>query len=151
PNRLDVSRITADKLELRQDRLDLIDVVQHAVETARAGIEAAGHTLALDWPSHPVVVIGDATRLTQVVANLLQNASKYTPRGGRIELSLTADDRRAEIRVRDNGIGIPPAFPPRLFDKFSQVTPALVRAEGGLGLGLSLVHGIVTLHGGAVE
>ncbi len=148
---LDVSRITADKLELRQDRLNLIDVVQHAVETAKAAIEAAGHTLALDWPSHPVVVIGDATRLTQVVANLLQNASKYTPRGGRIGLSVTADDRHAEIRVRDNGVGIPPAFLPRLFDKFSQVNPALDRAEGGLGLGLSLVHGIVTLHGGAVE
>jgi signal transduction histidine kinase len=148
---LDVSRITANKLELRQDRLNLIDVVQHAVETTRASIELAGHTLDLQWPPAPVMVIGDATRLTQVVANLLQNAGKYTPRAGKIMLSLTADGHRAEIRVKDNGIGIPPAFLPRLFEKFSQVTPAIDRSEGGLGLGLALVHGIVTAHGGTVE
>jgi signal transduction histidine kinase len=148
---LDVSRITADKLELRQDRIDLTEVVQHAVETARSAIERAGHTLDLNWPPGAVVVIGDATRLTQVVANLLQNAGKYTPRGGHIEMSLSTGDRHAEIRVRDNGIGIPAAFLPRLFEKFSQVTPALDRAEGGLGLGLALVHGIATLHGGSVK
>jgi CheY-like chemotaxis protein len=99
----------------------------------------------------PIVVTGDATRLAQVVANLLQNAAKYTPQGGRIEVSLSADSREAEILVRDNGIGIPPAFLPRLFEKFSQVSPALDRAEGGLGLGLALVHGIVKMHGGSVE
>ncbi|MGH9383528.1 MAG: hybrid sensor histidine kinase/response regulator [Vicinamibacterales bacterium] len=148
---LDVSRITADKLELRKDRIDVVEVVQHAVETSRPAIERASHKLDLRWPPDRVEVIGDATRLTQVVANLLQNACKYTPRGGHIVVSVDSDDRRAIIRVRDNGVGIPPAFLPRLFEKFSQVTPALDRAEGGLGLGLALVHGIVTLHRGSVE
>jgi signal transduction histidine kinase len=148
---LDVSRITADKLELRQDRLELAEVVQHAVETTRLAIERSAHKLELRWSSKPIAVIGDTMRLTQVVANLLQNACKYTPRGGHILVSLQADEHFAIIRVRDNGIGIPPAFLPRLFEKFSQVTPALDRAEGGLGLGLALVHGIVTLHGGTVE
>jgi two-component system CheB/CheR fusion protein len=147
---LDVSRITADKLELRQDRVDLVDIVQYAVDTTKPAIDKAGQALELSWPSTPVFVVGDATRLTQVVANLLQNAAKYTPRGGHIAVAVSADDRHAEIRVRDNGVGIPPDFLPRLFEKFSQVAP-LDRAEGGLGLGLALVHGMVTLHGGSVE
>jgi signal transduction histidine kinase/CheY-like chemotaxis protein len=148
---LDVSRITAEKMELKRKRLNVIDVVQHAVEMTRAAIDEAGHTLDLSWPPGPVIVVGDTTRLNQVIANLLQNACKYTPNGGHITLSLSTSARDAEIRVRDDGIGIPPVFLPRLFEKFSQVTPALHRSEGGLGLGLALVHGIVTLHGGTVE
>ena len=148
---LDVSRITAEKMDLKPGRLNLIDVVQHAVETTRAAIDEAGHTLDLHWPPGPVITVGDTMRLNQVIANLLQNACKYTPEGGHIAVSLSSRGRHAEIRVRDDGVGIPPAFLPRLFEKFSQVTPALDRSEGGLGLGLALVHGIVTLHGGTVE
>ena len=148
---LDVSRITADKLTLRQERVDIINVVQQAVETARQAIDRARHTLTLDLPGSPVFVVGDATRLTQVVANLLLNASKYTPPGGRIDISTMVDGAQVALEVRDTGIGIPAPFLPRLFEKFSQVTPPLDRADGGLGLGLALVRGLVTLHGGSVE
>jgi CheY-like chemotaxis protein/anti-sigma regulatory factor (Ser/Thr protein kinase) len=101
-------------------------------------------------PDGPVVVQGDDTRLTQVVANLLLNACKYTPRGGRITLTAVSRDGWVEVRVRDTGIGIPASFLPRIFEKFAQVTPAL-DAEGGLGLGLALVRAIVQLHGGSVH
>jgi len=148
---LDVSRITADKLTLRQERVDVINVVHQAVETARAAIDRAHHTLALNLPPSSVTVVGDPTRLTQVVANLLLNACKYTPPGGRIDVTLVVDGSRVELEVRDTGIGIPGPFLPRLFEKFSQVAPPLDRADGGLGLGLALVRGIVTLHGGSVE
>jgi CheY-like chemotaxis protein len=96
------------------------------------------------------LVIGDTTRLTQVVANLLQNACKYTPRGGQIAVSATTESTYATVRVRDNGIGIPSEFLPHIFEKFSQVASAINRSEGGLGLGLALVRGIVTRHGGTV-
>jgi CheY-like chemotaxis protein len=103
-------------------------------------------------PPDPVAVDGDEARLSQVFANILHNACKYTEPGGTIlvSVSVTRSDE-VSISIRDNGIGIPPEFLPRLFDKFSQVAPALDRSEGGLGLGLSLVHGIVTMHGGRVE
>jgi signal transduction histidine kinase len=148
---LDVSRITADKLTLRQERVDVVNVVHQAVETARTAIDRVHHTLTLTLPPGPVTVVGDATRLTQVVANLLLNACKYTPPGGRIDVTLTVEGSRLELEVRDTGIGIPAPFLPRLFEKFSQVAPPLDRADGGLGLGLALVRGIVTLHGGSVE
>jgi signal transduction histidine kinase/CheY-like chemotaxis protein len=148
---LDVSRITAGKLSLRQERLDFVGVVHQAVETARAAIDRAGHALTLALPPGPVMVVADETRLTQVIANLLLNACKYTPRGGRIDVTLTTDGQRLELEVRDTGIGIPAVFLPRLFEKFSQVAAPLDRADGGLGLGLALVRGIVTLHGGSVE
>jgi signal transduction histidine kinase len=147
---LDMSRITADKLTLRREPLDLIDVVRHAVETTREAVERGRHSLELNLASEPVRVVGDSTRLTQVVSNLLQNACKYTPTGGHIILSAGVSGDQAEIRVRDNGIGIPAAFLPRVFEKFSQVTSAMDRSEGGLGLGLALVRGLVALHGGEV-
>jgi signal transduction histidine kinase len=148
---LDVSRITADKLTLRQERVDVNGVVHQAVETARAAIDRAHHTLSLSLPAGPVPVVGDAMRLTQVVANLLLNACKYTPPNGRIDVTVSTGDGRVALEVRDTGIGIPAPFLPRLFEKFSQVAPPLDRADGGLGLGLALVRGIVTLHGGSVE
>ena len=148
---LDVSRITADKLTLRQERVDVINVVHQAVETGRAALDRARHTLALHLPALPVIVVGDQTRLTQVVANLLLNACKYTPPGGRIDITVQVEDSRVELEVRDTGIGIPAPFLPRLFEKFSQVTPPLDRAAGGLGLGLALVRGLVNLHGGSVD
>ena len=148
---LDVSRITADKLTLRQELVDVNNVVHQAVETARAAIDRARHTLTLNLPNGPVTVVGDPTRLTQVVANLLLNACKYTPPGGRIDVTAVVEGGRVELEVRDTGIGIPTPFLPRLFEKFSQVASPLDRADGGLGLGLALVRGIVTLHGGSVE
>jgi len=147
---LDVSRIAADKLTLRREPVDMRTVIAQAVETARNAIDRAHHALALDVPDGPVVVQGDDTRLTQVVANLLLNACKYTPPGGRITLTAVSRDGWVEVRVRDTGIGIPASFLPRIFEKFAQVTPAL-DAEGGLGLGLALVRAIAQLHGGSVH
>jgi CheY-like chemotaxis protein len=114
-------------------------------------MEAARHTLHLSIAEPPVIVDGDATRLAQVVINLLTNAAKYTPDGGTIELRLACDDGTAEIRVRDSGIGLPPSALATVFDMFSQLEPALERSKGGLGIGLALVRGIVELHGGSVH
>jgi CheY-like chemotaxis protein len=147
---LDVSRITAKKLELRLERLDVRDVVQHSIETARADIDAARHELVVRVPPAPLYVLGDPTRLTQIVANLLQNASKYTPSHGRIEVTASRHEHKVEISVRDNGIGIAAEHLPLLFETFSQVVPGLERG-GGLGLGLALVRGLVALHGGEVD
>jgi signal transduction histidine kinase len=148
---LDVSRIAADKLKLRHDLVDLNQIVRQAVETSRPAIEAERQQLELHLPLEPAIVVGDATRLTQVVVNLVQNACKYTQPGGHIMVAAALSEGRVEVRVRDNGIGIPPPFLPTLFEPFSQVAPAMERSQGGLGLGLALVRGIVTLHGGSVE
>jgi signal transduction histidine kinase/ActR/RegA family two-component response regulator len=148
---LDVSRIAKDKIELRRDRVDLVAVVRQALETVAAAMERAGHAVQLKVPDTPVEVIGDATRLTQVVANLLNNASKYTPPDGHIDVSVAVEGNGAVVRVRDDGIGIAPEFLPRLFEKFSQGPSAADLGEGGLGLGLAVVHGLVTRHGGSVE
>ena len=147
---LDVSRITANKLDLRLERVEVGEILHQGVETSRADIEQAQHALTLHLPPPGTAVLGDATRLTQIVANLLQNASKYTPRGGHILLKASAADGEVEIRVRDDGIGIAAADVPRLFEKFSQVVPGLEGGRGGLGLGLALVRGLVSLHGGVV-
>lgn len=148
---LDVSRITANKLDLRLEPVDVREVVQHGVETSRADVERHQHELTVDLPSQPMLVTGDPTRLTQVVANLVQNACKYTPRGGHIAVSVAERDGRVDVRVRDDGIGIAPEHLPLLFEKFSQVAPGTARGGGGLGLGLALVRGLVALHGGEVE
>jgi signal transduction histidine kinase/CheY-like chemotaxis protein len=148
---LDVSRITAGKLPMRKARVQLADILSLAIETARPHLQQAHHHLTVSVPAEPVYLDGDSARLAQVFANLLHNASKYTEPGGQIAIiaRVTAAGE-AEVSVRDNGIGIPQEFLPRLFEKFSQVAPALDRSQGGLGLGLSLVHGIVSLHGGQV-
>jgi signal transduction histidine kinase/CheY-like chemotaxis protein len=149
---LDVSRITAGKLKMRMARLDLRDALNLAVTTARPHLDEAGHRLTLVLPLEPMMIEGDEVRLSQVFANLLHNACKYTEPGGEIALEVSRPTPAdVEVVVRDNGIGIPPEFLPRLFEKFSQVAPALDRSQGGLGLGLALVQGIVTLHGGQVD
>jgi signal transduction histidine kinase/CheY-like chemotaxis protein len=149
---LDVSRITAGKLPLKKTRLRLADVLNLAVSTVRPHIDEAGHQLTMSLPREPIAVEGDEARLSQVFANLLHNACKYTERGGEIMLAVSLpNESEVEVAVRDSGIGIPPEFLPRLFEKFSQVAPALDRSQGGLGLGLSLVQGIVALHLGRVE
>jgi signal transduction histidine kinase len=148
---LDVSRITQNKIRLRLEPVDLMEVVTAAVETSGPVIAAHGHRLDVQAPSEPVRVDGDSVRLTQVVANLLNNAAKYQERGGHIEVRLERDGEQAVIRVRDQGIGLSPEILPRVFDPFMQVDGNLHRAEGGLGLGLALVRSLVELHGGAVR
>jgi PAS domain S-box-containing protein len=148
---LDVSRITRGKLELRKEPVELASVVHSAVEAGRPLIEASGHRLAVMLPPEPVHLEADPVRLAQVFANLLTNAAKYTDGGGHIRL--TAERRGGEVivSVQDNGIGIAAEHLPRLFEMFSQVAPALERSQGGLGIGLSLVKGLVGMHGGTVE
>lgn len=148
---LDVSRITANKLDLRLEPVDVRDVVQHGIETSRPDVDRHHHELTLDLPAEPLFVTGDPARLTQVVANLVQNACKYTPRGGHIAVAVAERGGRVELRVRDDGIGIAPEHMPLLFETFSQVAPGTARGGGGLGLGLALVRGLVSLHGGEVD
>lgn len=147
---LDVSRISRNRLELRKERVELAHVVASAVETSRALIDSAGHELILAMPSEPVFLEADAMRLTQVFVNLLDNAAKYTERGGRITLEGTLEGRELVVSVRDNGIGISEEQLPRVFDRFAQTNSALRRVQGGLGIGLTLVHALVEMHGGSV-
>jgi CheY-like chemotaxis protein len=121
------------------------------VEATRPSVDRARHDLRVSLPARIVEVNGDPTRLAQVVANLLHNACKFTPRGGQLAVVLEEQGPSVELRVRDNGIGIPPHFLSRVFEKFEQAAPAAEQTQGGLGLGLALVRGIITLHGGSVE
>jgi signal transduction histidine kinase len=148
---LDVSRITRGKLELRPVRVTLAEVVQSAVETSRPAINGGGHALTVALPPEPVWLGADPVRLAQVFANLLNNAAKYTDRGGAIRLSAERAGAEVVVSVKDSGIGIAPEVLPRLFEMFSQATPALERSQGGLGIGLSLVKGLVQMHGGRAE
>lgn len=148
---LDMSRISRGKIELRKERVELGRVVQHAVETSRPQIETSSHELTIDLPAEPVYVEADPARLAQVLSNLLTNSAKFTPRGGRIRLSVERQGSDAVIRVRDSGIGIAEEMLPRVFEIFSQVDRTMESAHGGLGIGLSIVRGIVELHGGSVE
>jgi signal transduction histidine kinase len=148
---LDLSRITNGKIELRRERLPLAAAVQDAVETSRPLIEESGHTLTVTLPRQPVYVDADRTRLAQVFGNLLNNAAKYTERGGHIRLDVERQGSDVVVAVRDSGIGIPADVLPRLFEMFTQADRRLERAQGGLGIGLSLVRGLVEMHGGRVE
>ena len=148
---MEVSRITQGCMQLRSAPVELAALVRGAAHDLAATMEAARHTLRLSIAEPPVIVDGDATRLAQVVINLLTNAAKYTPDGGTIELHLACEDGWAEIAVRDNGIGLPASALATVFDLFSQLEPALERSKGGLGIGLALVRGIVELHGGTVH
>ena len=148
---LDVSRITTGKITLRRDQVDLREVVARGVEATRPLIEARRQQLSVTVPETPVVVNGDVTRLTQVVLNLLNNASKYTPEAGQITLTVVKKTELARIIVRDTGIGIPPDILPTIFDLFAQGHRTLDRAEGGLGIGLTLVRRLIEMHGGDVR
>jgi len=147
---LDVSRISRNKMELRRARVLLADVVANAVETARPMIDASGHELSLSVPPGPVFLDADLTRLAQVVSNLLTNSAKYTGHGGKIRLCAERHAGEVVVTVRDNGIGIPAAALPNIFDMFSQVDRSVERSTGGLGIGLALVKGLVEMHGGTV-
>jgi PAS domain S-box-containing protein len=148
---LDVSRITRGTLELKRTPAELTSVLSAAIETARPVLDAKHHTLSLDFPNEAMRIEADAVRLAQVFSNLLINAAKYTDPHGRILLSARRRDDEIVISVRDNGIGISPEMGPRLFTMFAQADGVRDRTEGGLGVGLALVRGIVALHGGSVR
>jgi signal transduction histidine kinase len=148
---LDVSRMTEGKISLKRTPQDLGRIVAQGADTARPLAEARRQKLALELPAGPVWISGDAERLSQVVANLLNNACKYTQEGGRIEVSASAAEGEALIRVRDNGQGIDAKLLPRVFDLFVQGERSLDRGQGGLGIGLTLVRRLVELHQGRVE
>jgi PAS domain S-box-containing protein len=147
----DISRISRGKLRLRKETVELATTVQSALEETRPLIEACGHQLTISLPPGPVYLDADPSRLTQVFSNLLNNAAKYTNKGGRIWLSADAVNREVRVSVRDTGIGFAPERLPELFKMFSQGDPGLERSQGGLGIGLALVRGLVELHGGAIE
>ncbi|WP_411278864.1 response regulator [Gemmatimonas sp.] len=148
---LDVSRITQGKIRLRTEQLDLRHVVQDAVESSRTLIDEMGHELTVEMPDTPLLVRGDPARLTQVVANLLNNAAKYQLENGTIAVQIAHDGTDSVIVVRDRGIGISREAMPRIFDLFAQGERVPDRAAGGLGIGLSLVKQMVELHGGTVR
>jgi PAS domain S-box-containing protein len=148
---LDVSRVTRGLVELQRERVDLKSVLASALEQARPLVEARRHHLEVAIDAAPAWVDGDRIRLVQVLANLLNNAAKYTPQGGAIALSLEVAGGMASIAVRDNGIGIGPDLLPQVFELFTQAERTPDRAQGGLGLGLALVKSLVGLHGGSVE
>jgi signal transduction histidine kinase/CheY-like chemotaxis protein len=148
---LDVSRVLRGRIELRREVVDLRDVAEHAVQSCRALLEERGHHLRVALPPGPCRVFGDPTRLEQILCNLLNNAARYTPPGGSVELAVGPREGELEIRVQDDGRGIPPEMLPRIFELFLQVDPSLDRSTGGLGIGLTLVRSLVELHGGAVE
>lgn len=149
---LDVARITRGRITLVREPVRLADLLSVALETEQPLFDQNQHTLAVALPTQPLVVEGDKVRLVQVFANLLDNAAKYTPRGGRIEVSAQREGREAVVRVRDTGIGIPREALPRLFDMFVQIDhPAGLGGSSGLGLGLSLSRRLVEMHGGRIE
>ena len=153
---LDVGRISRGKIELRRERVELSSVVYHAVEAARPLCESLGHELTVTLPPEPIYLSADPTRLTQVVGNLLNNACKFTGKGGHIWLTVEGAGGgnapgETYIRVRDDGIGIAADQLPRIFDMFAQVETSRARSTAGLGIGLTLVRNLVELHGGTVE
>jgi len=148
---MDMSRINRGKVELRRERVALGEAVRLAVETSRPEIEARGHTFTIEMPAEPIGVDADVNRLAQVFSNLLNNAAKYTEPGGQVALVVEQQGGEAVVRVRDTGVGIPSEMLPRVFDIFTQVDRSLEGAQGGLGIGLSLVKGLVEKHGGTVE
>jgi PAS domain S-box-containing protein len=148
---LDVARITRGKIELKKELVDLRAVVVTAVETSAALIESSGHALSVELPEEALELEADVTRLVQVLSNLLNNAAKYTPAGGRIRLRVWREDGQAQVAVSDTGVGIAPEALGSVFEMFTQVRSSLDRAQGGLGIGLSLVRRLVELHGGRVS
>jgi PAS domain S-box-containing protein len=149
---LDISRITRGKILLNKEPLDLADLVRSAMEDHRAMIEKARLNAVLELPSQPIMIHGDRTRLTQILGNLVQNASKFTDEGGTITVEVVPrpDEGRVSLIVRDTGVGIEPDVMPSLFESFSQAEASRNRSREGLGLGLSLVKGLVELHDGRI-
>jgi signal transduction histidine kinase/DNA-binding response OmpR family regulator len=148
---LDISRITGGKIQLRKEPSLVAPVVSSAIETSRPLIEGRNQTLEVSLPAEPLWVEADRARLGQVLANLLNNAAKYTGDGGRIGIDVRREGPDAVFRVSDTGVGIPPEMISRVFDLFTQVDRSLDRSEGGLGIGLTLVRRLIEMHGGSVQ
>ncbi|HSU82374.1 MAG TPA: MEDS domain-containing protein [Thermoanaerobaculia bacterium] len=149
---LEASLVTRGQIELQCEDLDLTGLVRETVEGYRESLREAGIALRLDLPAEPLRVRGDRLRLSQALSNLMDNAAKFTPRGGRISVrAAAAGGRRAEIRVRDDGAGIPAEELPYVFEVFTQGDHSLDRSQGGLGVGLAVVKGLIDLHGGEVK
>jgi CheY-like chemotaxis protein len=148
---LDVSRIGSGKIRLRKDVISLAAAVAGAVETVRPLVDAQGHQLVVTVPDEPIELEGDLGRLAQVFANLLNNASKFTDRGGRIEVIVERRGGEAIVTIRDNGIGIDTGQMAHIFELFQQVDQSLEKGQGGLGVGLSLARSFVEMHGGRIE
>lgn len=148
---LDISRITRGKIQLRPSHVNIADVVMAAVETSRPLIESHAHHLVLNLPEQPVMVLADGARLAQVFANLLNNAAKYTPDGGRLAIDVQREEEAIVVRVTDTGSGIPREMLAKIFDLFTQVDHSLDRSHGGLGIGLTLVRRLVEMHEGSVH
>jgi PAS domain S-box-containing protein len=148
---LDISRITRGKIEIRSEDVLLDAIVEKAIEMVRPFIQERRHLLTIDLPEEPVSLSGDPARLVQIVSNLLHNAAKYTDPGGNIWLGARSEDGELRISIRDDGIGLIPEFLERVFEPFVQAPGAFERAQGGLGIGLTLVQTLVTLHGGSIE
>jgi PAS domain S-box-containing protein len=147
---LDLSRISQGRVKLRLTNVDVARVLLQAVDNSRPLIEEQRHRLSVDLPPEPLIVLGDPDRLVQVFANLLTNAAKYTPAGGEIFLALSREGQEAVVRVRDTGVGIPPAMLERIFDLFEQVDTTTDRSRGGLGIGLNLARSLVRMHQGRI-
>jgi len=147
---LDIARLTTGRIRLRRRTLDLRDVVRHALETIQPAVDRQGHRITVRLPELAVWIEGDATRVEEVLVNILSNAAKYTPEGGRIDVVVEDDGLRAIVHITDNGVGIGPDELPHVFDLFTQADRSLDRSQGGLGIGLHLVKRLVELHGGAV-
>ncbi len=148
---LDVSRISRGKLELRREPLALGAAVQHALDVFGQPIRDHNHELRVSIPEEPIVIEADRTRLTQMISNLLSNADKYSPPGRPISLTIERQDNEAVIRVKDEGMGISPEFLPHVFEMFTQGDLSLEKAQGGLGVGLTVVKRLIEMHGGSVE
>lgn len=147
---LDVSRITRGKVELKKDTVELSNIVARAIEITRPLLDERKHAFAVTLPPTPVCLEGDDIRLVQILGNLLNNAVKYTPKGGSIWLTATREGSELVLRVRDTGLGIPTEILPYVFDPFTQAERTLDRSQGGLGIGLTIVRRLVELHGGTV-
>ena len=148
---LDISLVEQGRVRLKRRWVPLTEIIERAVETTRHSVEDRGHTLSVSAPVDPVRVDGDPQRLEQIVVNLVRNAAKYTECGGRIELFVERESDEAVLRVRDTGMGISADMLPRIFDLFFQGERTLEHAQGGLGIGLSVVRSLVSLHGGRIE
>jgi PAS domain S-box-containing protein len=148
---MDISRVTENRLALRRETVDLAAVIKSAEEISRPAIEKSGQTLAVSLPPEPIYLYADPMRLAQVFSNLLNNSAKHSGRGAHIALSAAREDADVLIKVKDDGIGIPPEMLTRVFEPFTQVNGSLERAGGGLGIGLTLVQQLVRMHDGSVE
>ncbi|PYS56180.1 MAG: hypothetical protein DMG13_00760 [Acidobacteria bacterium] len=147
---LDVSRITSNKLELRKERIELAGLIRVSIETSRPAIERGGHVLGVTLPAEPIYIEGDTMRLIQVFSNLLNNAAKFSKRGGHIWLTAASEGETVQVSVRDTGIGMASQMLPRIFDMFAQTGRSIEQTAGGLGIGLAVARRLVEMHGGSI-